>query len=156
MADNPSGKGLLKSFTAEWYGIPVWILWALGVGGLAIYWRRRKSAQLQAQSSQSGGAGTSGSGTTTGGLATNLASMGALGNLFAVAGLMPYSGGDTYNNTTNNTANTTNNNWQTNNNLTNNQTYNTSQQVNQAITGQNVTATAGAGFNQTQTVGRNG
>lgn len=77
--------GTLKSKVG---GIPVWVIALLGTIGLALYLRRRNAkanAQTDAAANQTN---------------TDLGSAQELANMFNVAGLMPYQGGDIYVNTT--------------------------------------------------------
>lgn len=68
-------------------GVPVWVVALVGTGLLAVFLTRKKS---QEKATESAANQTN----------SNLGSASELANLFNVAGLMPYQGGDTYVNVT--------------------------------------------------------
>ena len=81
---------LMETLKAKYAGVPVWVWALLGVAGLALILQRRKKAATQKTATTAAGAQTS----------TDLNTASALANMFTTAGLMPYSGGNTYVNTT--------------------------------------------------------
>lgn len=81
MAESTSLGGIL---TGKYAGVPGWVWFALGTGGLALFLTKKKKSAPS----------------TSSGNATDLGSASELANLFQVAGLMPYQGGDVYINQT--------------------------------------------------------
>ena len=79
---------LMSTLKTKYAGVPVWVWTLLGVAGLAILLQRKKATQKSATTAA--GAQTS----------TDLGTADQLKNMFTTAGLMPYSGGNTYVNTT--------------------------------------------------------
>lgn len=68
-------------------GVPVWVIALIGTGLLAVFLTRKKSSEKATETAASQAN-------------SNLGSASELANLFNVAGLMPYQGGDTYLNVT--------------------------------------------------------
>lgn len=81
---------MLETLKTKYAGVPVWVWALMGVAGLALFLQRRKAkSATQKTATNAAAAQTS----------TDLTSASALANMFTTAGLMPYSGGNTYVNT---------------------------------------------------------
>lgn len=83
---------VMQEMNVKYGPLPLW-MWGAGTAVLGAWYlihRKNKTAQQNAQSTQAAADQTN----------TNLGSASQLANLFEVAGLMPYQGGDTYVNIT--------------------------------------------------------
>lgn len=83
--------GIMDTLKQKYAGMPLWVWTALGILGLGLWLQRRNSGKLTPDKSADNAARQTN---------TDLGSASALANMFNVAGLMPYSGGNTYVNTT--------------------------------------------------------
>lgn len=81
---------IMDTLKQKYGGVPIWLWTLLGIAALAIFLQRRKSKSTQKSATTAAGARTS----------TDLTSASQVANLLTTAGLMPYSGGNTYVNTT--------------------------------------------------------